>query len=111
MDASNPPTDRQPGDAFWCEPQPAGGVVRIGCIEAWMEGLGGDPVGLELLPAGTQVMAGDSFGMLHLPERSVDLRSPWTLKITTVNREALNDARLVKLSPSYRGWLIEAVLE
>lgn len=100
--------------ALWCDPLPAGegapGGVRIGCREAWLESLGGEPVGLELLPVGSRIYPGDSLGLLHLPERSVDLRSPWSLRITARNVAALADARLVGLSPSLRGWLVEAVL-
>ncbi len=94
---------------FWLE-ELGGGRLRLGLSESWLETLTAEPVGLELAPPGTRLARGDTLGFLHLAERVHDLRAPAALEVLAVNEAAEADARLVRLSPYERGWLIEARL-
>ncbi len=82
--------------------------MRLGLSVAFLETLGGEPVGIELAPAGSRIRQGDTLGFVHTPERAFDLRAPKDLEIVTTNPEAEADPRLVRLAPYTRGWLIEA---
>jgi glycine cleavage system H lipoate-binding protein len=85
--------------------------LRFGVTQDWIENLAPDRpleiVGLDLLPVGARLRTGDGLGILHLPDRAVDLRAPFPLTILLRNGDALADPRLLAESPTARGWLIE----
>lgn len=91
---------------FWAK-ETADGLMRLGLSESFLETLGGEPVGLELAPAGSRIKKGETLGFLHTPERAFDLRAPKNLEIINVNAAAESDPRLVRLAPYTRGWLME----
>lgn len=100
-------------DQFWIGEPDATGRRRLGISEGWLDQLGGgeaaEVLGLDLAAAGTAVRAGETFGFIYLPSKTVDLRAPLALRVASRNESALADPRLVSLSPSLRGWLIEIV--
>lgn len=91
---------------FWSD-ETAEGRVRLGLSESFLETLGGDPVGIELAPAGSKIRHGETLGFLHTPEKAFDLRAPKALEIISMNEDAEADPRLVRLAPYTRGWLME----
>jgi glycine cleavage system H lipoate-binding protein len=109
-----PPREDPATASFWLDAIPgAPGRARLGLTEAFLESLVTEGrelevVGLELLPEGSQLRSGDSLGLLHLPDRAIDLRVPFALTILARNAAVLADPRLVRTSPYARGWLIEA---
>lgn len=104
MDREIEKTDDYP---FWVK-EADGEAVRLGLSESFLETLGGEPVGLELAPAGSKIRKGETLGFLHTPERAFDLRAPRDLEILNVNSAAESDPRLVRFAPYTRGWLMQA---
>ena len=94
------------GAGAWIWFAAEGELQRVGLEEGFLEGLGAEIVALELAPAGTWLHAGDTFGMLTLATRTVDLRAPRGFQVVTVNEAAEQDPRLVRQSPYARGWLM-----
>jgi glycine cleavage system H lipoate-binding protein len=92
---------------FWLDKENESGNARLGLAESWLENLGEDIVALELAPRDTQLKRGDAFGFVITATRTLDLRAPMPMVITTTNPEVLADARLAQTSPYRRGWLLE----
>ena len=95
-----------PDGQYWVDAL-GGARFRLGLAEGWLERLSADPVALEIAPAGTRVRQGETLGFLHEPGRVHDLRAPFALTVERPNEAAEGDARLVRLSPYARGWLLE----
>lgn len=96
-------------DPFWVEelaedPPGHGARLRLGLSETFLERTG-ELVSVELAPAGTRLLAGDTLGFAHTGTRAFDLRAPFALTIESLNTEALTDTRLVQGSSYHRGWL------
>jgi glycine cleavage system H lipoate-binding protein len=92
---------------FWIE-EMSGGRARIGLSETYLETLGGEEiVGVELQPVGMRLGPGDGLGFLFTGTRAIDLRAPLACEILAHNELIKNDARLIRLSPYHRGWLME----
>ena len=91
--------------AFMAFSSTAWRISSVSLSEAWLEILGEEPVGCELLPPGTRVGPGEAIGFLHTPTRTLDLRAPLAMEVLRPNRDVLTNARLVTASPYGRGWL------
>lgn len=91
---------------FWVE-DATEGRARMGVVQAFLEELGEEVLGVELAPPETRLARGDTMGFLHTGTRTVDLRVPFGLEIIQINEEAVRDPRLVGRSAYGRGWLAE----
>jgi glycine cleavage system H lipoate-binding protein len=93
---------------YWIQEGPEPGQWRIGLAEPFVERLQGEPTGLELAAAGSQLERGETLGFLHTTDRTYDLPDPWDLVVIAANASAVTDPRLVRDASYGRGWLIEA---
>lgn len=93
---------------FWFVAE--GETQRMGLEEGFLEGLEAEIVALELAPRGTALRAGDTFGLITLVTRTIDLRAPRAFRVVEVNAVAEQDPRLVRYSPYAKGWLLRVVL-
>jgi len=82
--------------------------VKLGINPDFAQSIEGNWVGLELLPAGTSLRAGDGFGFITTDRGTHDLRAPAGMRILEVNQQAIENPNLVKLSPTGLGWLVIA---
>lgn len=92
---------------FWTERLAELGLIRIGLAESFLECIDEEPVALEWLVERGAVHKGDAFAMLHTPRRGIPLKAPFAMDILSVNDEVSRDARLLRVSPYYEGWLAE----
>lgn len=93
-------------ERFWGRPESTG--MRLGLNPEYAESIEGNWVGLEVLPAGTSLRAGDGFGFITTDRGTHDLRAPAGMRILEINEQAAQNPNLVKLSPTGLGWLIIA---
>jgi glycine cleavage system H protein len=106
MSATSKATPPEADEAIWIGP-PEAGRRRVGLNAGWLENRSVSVVALELLPVGATVRAGDTFGFLHTPTDTLDLRASVAMHVVAVNGDVLARPRLVELAPHGRGWLIE----
>ena len=83
-----------------------GDIVSIG-ITDYAQGELGDIVFVELPEVGSQVNAGDSFGVIEAVKTVSDLFAPVTGEITEVNDELTDNPALINTSPYGEGWIIK----
>lgn len=91
---------------FWMRAE--GDGLKLGLNPDYAESIAGNWVGLELLPAGTSLRAGEGFGFITTDRGTHDLRAPVGMRILEVNRQATENPNIAKLSPTGLGWLIIA---
>lgn len=92
---------------YWIEKLAELGEIRIGLTESFLECIAEELVGLEWLISQGAVRKGDAFAMLHTAQRGIPLKAPFAMDILNVNEDLANDARLLRVSPYYEGWLAE----
>ncbi|HJP41166.1 MAG TPA: glycine cleavage system protein GcvH [Dehalococcoidia bacterium] len=66
----------------------------------------GDVVFVELPDAGTVVTRGDPFGVIESAKAAVDLNSPVSGEVISLNEDLPGAPELVNESPYDRGWMI-----
>jgi glycine cleavage system H lipoate-binding protein len=84
-----------------------GETARLGLEPDFAESLEGDWVAVELAAEGTTVRIAESFGFITTHLRTYDLRAPFAFRIVSVNKPAIENPALVRLSPMGGGWLLE----
>lgn len=84
---------------------------RLGLRPECAEAIPGNWVGLEMLPLGSSLRAGDGFGFITTDRGTHDLRAPAAMRILEVNQQAIENPNLVKLSPTGLGWLMLVKLD
>ena len=92
---------------FWIDRGEDARAVRVGLSERWIETLAAPLVGLELMPSGTRLRPGDSLGLLHTSEGTLDLALPFGGEVAAVNEAVGLDPGLIRRSPYHRGWLMD----
>lgn len=89
---------------YWTRPE--GELSRLGLQPDFAESLSGDWVGLELAPEGAVIRPGETFGFVTTDRATHDLRAPFGFRIVEVNQSAIENAPIVRLSPTGAGWLL-----
>ena len=84
-----------------------GETGRIGLSEYAQEQLG-EILSVTLVEAGKVVEPGDPLGELESQKTVVELLSPVSGTVRTVNENVLEDPSLINIDPYGKGWLIEA---
>lgn len=82
------------------------GTVTIGITEHAQEALG-DIVFVELPEVGSELEAGDDFGVVESVKAASDLYSPLSGKVTEVNSDLENSPETINESPYEDGWLVK----
>jgi glycine cleavage system H protein len=81
-----------------------GNVATIGITDHAQSELG-DIVYLEVKDLGTELTAGDEFGVIESVKAASDLYLPVAGKITEVNETAVEDPAIINKDPYGSGWL------
>jgi glycine cleavage system H lipoate-binding protein len=85
-------------------------AVRMGLSVDAVERMPGPWVALELAAPGTVVRARDGFGFVTTGATVHDLRAPTGFRVVGVNRRAVENPEIARLSPRVEGWLLEIEL-
>lgn len=86
------------------------GIVRIG-LDDFAQRLVGAPYGIEIPAVGGRLEEGEAGIRLRVGGRDVDLLSPVTGEVVSVNREVLRDPSRLCDDPYGDGWLCEVKVE
>lgn len=81
------------------------GKVRVG-LDQFGQKAAGTVAYVKILPTGRSVNKGRSFGSLEAGKYIGPLKAPVAGKIVEVNREVLDDPRLVNTDPYGKGWFV-----
>jgi glycine cleavage system H lipoate-binding protein len=84
--------------------------VRMGLAVDAVERMPGPWVALELPPPGAHIRARDGFGFVTTGQTVHDLRAPAAFRVLAVNRRAVENPEIARLSPRVEGWLLEIEL-
>ena len=83
-----------------------GGRARVGITDFAQEALG-DVVFVRLPDVGSDLSAGDAFGVVESTKSVSDLYAPVTAKVVAVNGDLEASPELVNSDPYGGGWLID----
>ncbi|MBI4516989.1 MAG: glycine cleavage system protein GcvH [Deltaproteobacteria bacterium] len=83
--------------------------VEIGLSDHGQSKLG-EIIAVELPEVGSAVECGEPFGELESVRTSLELDSPVTGTVVSVNAELMENANLINEDPYHEGWLIEVAL-
>lgn len=92
-------------DRYWT--RQTDGATRLGLRPHVVEAFAGDWVALELPKPGAAFLPGDTFGFVTTSLSVYDLRAPMAFRVAAINEAAETNPRLVSLSPTGAGWLLE----
>jgi glycine cleavage system H protein len=87
-----------------------GQTVRIGISDYAQEQLG-EIISATLGEVGKFLEAGDTFGEVESQKTVVELASPVTGTIRSVNETILEDPTVINVDPYGKGWLVELEIE
>ncbi|GAB4372905.1 MAG: glycine cleavage system protein GcvH [Deltaproteobacteria bacterium] len=87
-----------------------GDTARIGLSDYAQEQLG-EILSITLLEPGKTVERGDALGELESQKTVVELISPVSGTVRTVNEIVLEDPSLINVDPYGKGWLLEAEID
>ena len=87
-----------------------GQTVRIGLSDYAQEQLG-EIISATLGEVGKFLEQGDTFGEVESQKTVVELASPVTGTIRTVNETILDDPTVINVDPYGKGWLVELEIE
>jgi glycine cleavage system H protein len=87
-----------------------GQSVRIGLSDYAQEQLG-EIISATLGEVGKFLEQGDTFGEVESQKTVVELASPVTGTIRTVNETILDDPTVINVDPYGKGWLVELEIE
>ena len=87
-----------------------GQSVRIGLSDYAQEQLG-EIISATLVEVGKFLEQGDTFGEVESQKTVVELASPVTGTIRTVNETILDDPTVINVDPYGKGWLVELEIE
>lgn len=87
-----------------------GQSVRIGLSDYAQEQLG-EIISAALGEVGKFLEQGDTFGEVESQKTVVELASPVTGTIRTVNETILDDPTVINVDPYGKGWLVELEIE
>ncbi len=90
----------------WVGYDPENGEATIGITQFAAEQFG-DIVFVELPAEGSSVTAGRPFGVIESSKAAVDLTSPLSGEVFSVNQAAIKDIDIITKSPFSDGWLIK----
>jgi len=90
----------------WVEINDESGLAFVG-ITAHAQKELGEIVYIELPKVGTQVQAGEEVAVLESTKAAVDISSPVTGEVVSVNERAKENTDLVNSAPESEGWLFK----